>query len=295
MINGLTKEVFARSKANTFIGGIAKMGGTGVNAPINTPALLSARIGLPVSAIRNFVVKGNDVEFLATENYTITANAFGSLSLAGANQNITYYHDLKGFLRNNASGISSARVFSFCGELTSVILPNCFQTGEAFCISATKLEVLQLPSLVTTGNQPFWNNPKLKSFVANRLVSFGANNAFTNNTLMEVCETPLANRLTNIHYQNCVSLKKAINDNATIIGNSAFQSCSAIEEISIKKATTLGSNVFLNIKLNCLIRANISLLTSSAGSPNPNLTYAKNTRLATVEFYDNAGNYVSNL
>ena len=96
MISTLATTVYAHQKykPNTFIGGIAKLGGTGVNAPINTTALLATKLGIAENRIRAFKVVGDDVEFYIKDNYAVTA--FGAVNAVDANQNITYYYDYEG-------------------------------------------------------------------------------------------------------------------------------------------------------------------------------------------------------
>lgn len=55
------------------------------------------------------------------------------------------------------------------------------------------------------------------------------------------------------------------------------------------------SNMFDNLKTGCKIEANIFLATANAGAVDAGLDYAKTTRGAIVDFYDDAGNYVSTL
>lgn len=80
-----------------------------------------------------------------------------------------------------------------------------------------------------------------------------------------------------------------------------FRGLSLCELISMKKlktlgdATTVDTSTFLNLKLNCTIQVHEDMSTSNAGNANATLQWAKTNRSATVEFYDDAGNYVSTL
>ena len=106
-------------------------------------------------------------------------------------------------------------------------------------------------------------------------------------------------------FEGC-SLLTSINlPKATKIGFFAFSTLPAITLINIPKCLYLGTNllvnspgndnVFLNIKTGCTINTNIALKTNNAGAPDGDLTYAKNTRSAIVNFYNNDGSYDSTL
>ena len=57
----------------------------------------------------------------------------------------------------------------------------------------------------------------------------------------------------------------------------------------------LSHRTFHNLKLNCYIRVNIALATVNSGSVDAALQWAKDERNAIVEFYDDNGDYVSDL
>ncbi|MFY0483070.1 leucine-rich repeat protein [Flavobacterium sp. PLA-1-15] len=91
-------------------------------------------------------------------------------------------------------------------------------------------------------------------------------------------------------------LKEFIGPKVVSIGNSAFRNNTDLNLVDIRACKVLGTSVFLNaLRLGTILKVHIFLATSNAGSPDANLTYAKNNRNAIVEFYDDNGNYVSTL
>ena len=175
------------------------------------------------------------------------------------NTSITYYLDNDGLVL----GINSTG-FRECANLANVNFPKCtsISIGSGFfafyrCVSLTSVS---FPEVVHVGTQSF---------------------------------------------QDC-SLLTSINlPKATKIGVFAFSTLPAITLINIPKCLYLGTtslvnspgndNVFLNIKTGCTINTNIALKTNNAGAPDGDLTYAKNTRSAIVNFYNNDGSYDSTL
>ena len=175
------------------------------------------------------------------------------------NTSITYYLDNDGLVLGiNSNG------FRECANLADVNFPKCtsISIGSGFyaflrCVSLTSVS---FPEVVHVGTQSF---------------------------------------------QDC-SLLTSINlPKVTKIGVFAFSTLPAITLINIPKCLYLGvnslvnspgnDNVFLNIKTGCIINTNIALQTNNAGAPDGDLTYAKNTRSALVNFYNNDGSYDSAL
>ena len=175
------------------------------------------------------------------------------------NTSITYYLDNDGLVL----GIDSYG-FRECANLANVNFPKCtsISIGSGYlafyrCVSLTSVS---FPEVVHVGTQSFTECSLLTS----------------------------------------INLPKA-----TKIGVLAFSTLPAITLINIPKCLYLGinslvnspgnNNVFLNIKTGCTINANIALKTNNAGAPDGDLTYAKNTRSAIVNFYNNDGSYDSTL
>ena len=175
------------------------------------------------------------------------------------NTSITYYLDNDGLVLGiNSNG------FRECANLANVNFPKCTSISIGFgylafyrCVSLTSVS---FPEVVHVGTQSFTECSLLTS----------------------------------------INLPKA-----TKIGVFAFSTLPAITLINIPKCLYLGNNilanspgngnVFLNIKTGCTINTNIALKTNNAGAPDGDLTYAKNTRSAIVNFYNNDGSYDSTL
>ena len=171
----------------------------------------------------------------------------------------------------------------------------------------------------------FINNTEIKSYIdADGLVSeFTGGQEFRNSTIQTV-NFPNVTTFNNsiLNFYNCVFLTSVNFPKLTRIWTQAFQLCTSLSTIELPLLTTLGvyafantaslsavniikcsnlggspthNNVFENIKIGCTINANISLKTNNAGGADGDLTYAKNTRLAIVNFYNNDGSYNSTL
>lgn len=181
--------------SNTFIGGIAKLGGTGDNAPILTAAELATTLGISESIIQGFKVVGEDVECVILENFSLPSVCFQN------NENIIFFNS------HNVTSIG-ANAFRSCASLTSVDFP-----------------------LVTS------------------------------------------------------------------VGGGSFWDCTSLVAINILLCKALGLNllnnyVFRDISLNSTINSNIYLKTVKSGEPDDDLLYAYNSRNATINFYDDEGNFV---
>lgn len=296
MINLHTKVFAQNITPNTFIGGVAKTGGTGVDAVINTPYLLANRLAIDVNRITGFKVLGDDIQCRISGAYIFPPDIFILSS------NITYYKDTGGIANSYFQIGAGTRAFTQCQNIREIKLSGCVYVHESFAQRCPKLDVLEMPNLANVGNQPFWGNPKLTYTYFPLLVGLeGANWMYMNNSTMIEAENPNINKLYGSHYSGCVKLERAIHDQALSVGQLAFNNCSSIDLISLKKAksmvaTSTPQYVFNNIKTGCLIKVNDFLRTSKTGGlPDDNLTYAKDIRGATVEFYDDAGNYVSTL
>lgn len=164
---------FAKSLAtpNTFIGGIAKTGGTGVNEPIDTPWKLSQKLGIAVNRITGFKVIGDDVECRIRGSYGIPLNAFGHQEDASANKNITSYYDEDNlvtgissyaFSRTNLENIKLENVTSLgwgafqYSKLKSGYFPNYAPTASTQSVifyNCTNLELLNMPLLKNAPTQ----------------------------------------------------------------------------------------------------------------------------------------------
>lgn len=288
---------FAKSKAipNTFIGGIAKTGGAGINAPIDTPYKLSQKLGIAVNRITGFKVIGDDVECRIRGNYSLSD--WGATSQANANQNITSFIDEDSLVTTQGS------IYGFrnCKNLQFIKL-NGIDTAFSLFRQCTHPDLeVEMLNLKNTTNAFF--SQLNDNFNQNKLVGFPSLEdlgtiAFHNVNGFTELDLPTVTRIrTQAFYgvRNCVNyyLNNVTNANADIpfiIGNGA---CKLIE---MKKCKSVGSRLFNN-EANAVphptdftMRLNIAIKTSAA------VVHTKtHYPWAVIEFYDDAGNYVETI
>lgn len=147
---------FAKSKAvpNTFIGGIAKTGGTGVNAPIDTPYKLSQKLGIAVNRITGFKVIEDDVECRIRGGYYLKDQAFGASTSVNSNKNITNFYD-EDDLIHTIGGYA----FSFT-NLTDFKIEGATFIRYA-CFDGSKITSANLPLVTNSENLTFRNCKQL--------------------------------------------------------------------------------------------------------------------------------------
>lgn len=250
---------FAKAGAmpNTFIGGIAKTGGTGLNAPIDTPYKLSKKLGIDVNRITGFRVVGDDVECRIRGGYDIPLAAFGSVD-SGSNTNITTYFDVEGNVSLLLSG-------SFYG---------------------TPMQQVNFPSVTQIGNRSFDNCSFFNEGIFPMVTKIVGARTFAANT-----------RLNNLYLPNLEEVEVSGATEARTFQGIGTNASSTLSILDVRKLKRVGTNpslnrlTFLTIKTGITIRVHEDMATN-----NPiDLDYAKNTRGCTVEFYDDNGDYVSTL
>ena len=159
MISTLATTVYARQKykPNTFIGGIAKLGGTGANAPINTTALLATKLGIAENRIRAFKVVGDDVECYIKGTYVPIDSVFPN------NTNLTYFIDTDKLMQTIQNSIFQGT--TNLSQLSIEGIKN-FSTGGFTKITGTKIETLNFPQVsYPYGNNSIQNNSLLKTLL----------------------------------------------------------------------------------------------------------------------------------
>lgn len=286
---------FAKSLAtpNTFIGGIAKTGGTGVNAPIDTPYKLSQKIGIAVNRISGFKVVGDDVECRIRGNYSLLN--FGATSQADANQNITTFIDEDSLVTSQGGG----QGFHNCKNLEVIKLNGIITAATLFrnCTHPNlEVEMLNLKNTTTTFFSQLNNN-----FNQDKLVGFPSlenlgRYAFHNVYGFTELNLPTVTRIINYAFYgvyNCVNyyLNNVTNaDKPFTHGNGA---CKLIE---MKKCKSVGSYLINNDgtlvphPTDFTMRLNIAIKTSAA------VIHTKtHFPWAVIEFYDDNGDYVETI
>lgn len=313
---------FAKSKAvpNTFIGGIAKQGGTGVNAPIDTPYKLSQKLGIAVNRITGFKVIGDDLECRIRGSY-IVSTGFGGTVSADANKNIKSFIDEDGLITSisvtflqyttvinvKLPSITIIPQTAFRGTfslvnldapLVTTVQSTAFQNDSEFLTFNAKpvtianvafqgctklnLDTSELTTLTGAGNH--FRNMRQVIFNLNKLTSTqGLMFSFRDNPQMQELHMPLLVNLLSSTSQPC---------------NEAFLFNTSMNLFDAKKLKTIGlaneqKNLFVGV-FGITIKVHVFMATSNAGTADLDLIHAKSLG-NTVEFYDDNGDYVSTL
>lgn len=297
------KDIYGNSKnkkPNTFIGGIAKTGGTGVNLPINTPASLASKLGISVNRISGFRIVNNDVECRITGAYELGIFLGGNNTKdpADANQNITFFHDLDNLVT------ASRTSFHKCNSLTSVIMNGCTFGYQVFrrCqnpnlkvemrgLKTTNLFFSQLPTTFNMSKFDGWDSIEtLETFAFHELDGFG----------FPEINMPSLKRMTggsNLYrVRNC---EKFLFQNVTSIsGENAFTNGNrTMKLIDIRRCKSITGTRLVNntglltphasdfkIRIHQSMTGNQAIINLRADFP-----------YTVVELYDDNGNYVSTL
>jgi hypothetical protein len=227
----------------------------GVSATINTPDLIATKLGISVTKIKAFSVIGSNIQFAVTG----VNYAITNNAFLG-NSSITYFRDIDA----KCYGLSD-NAFRKCLNLNEVVLPNTIL--GSYSINSYPVVSTLLTKVILTGT------------------TIIPNGAF--NGLPSISQIDIGNVVT---WQ-----KSAISTSGTVGLNGT------LTELNIKKCTsfgTLGSGargIGGSIKTGLIFNVNIALLTSNAGAVNDDMLYYKTTYGCVINFYDNAGNYVSTL
>lgn len=291
---------FAKAKAepNTFIGGIAKQGGTGVNEPIDTPYKLSQKLDIAVNRISGFKVIGDDVECRIRGSYQITD--FGATTYAGANQNITSYIDEDNLVTSQAP--TQLEGFRNCKQLTYLKLNGIVTARSTFrqCTHPDlEVEMLNLKNTTNAFFSQLNNNfTQTKLYAGFPALEDLGTLAFHNVNGFTELNLPTVTRIRNQAFygvNNCVNyyLNNVTNANADIPWTQGNSSCKLIE---MKKCKSVGVR-FLNESGNQIphstdftMRLNIAIKESAAVAHTK--TYYP---WVVIEFYDDNGDYVETI
>jgi hypothetical protein len=306
-------------KPNTFIGG--------VSSTINTPALLATKLAISVSRIRAFRVVGADIEFAVTGGNYIIGSAFEE------NTNMTYFDDryglvltitdrafkgslnvasikLPGLTAITGSNDDAAGAFWDCQKLTELLIPNVttitgFNTfRNTFLLTTLNIEKLVSMTTVrmfkfsglTSLNLPLLTTMQQEAFENNSMTSINIPKFTTSITARVFTQL----KVTHLYLPSLVNVPNK---------QSYFKNMPNIALIDAKKLKVFGNPAdngggvnnlaffiaFINSKPNLTINVHIDLATANAGTADVGLIWAKDNINATVNFYDDNGNYVSTL
>lgn len=244
------------AQINTLINGIAKQGGAGLSAIVDTPAKLALKLGIHAGRIKKFKVTGEDVYCSISHSYTLKNEAFGSVD-SGSNVNIKSFNDINGKVS---------------------MLNN-------FCFYGTPIENVTANSATSCGNRVFDNCSYLKTVSLNVVTVINGSRLFANCTRANTISLP---NLTTINGDR----------NFQNVGTNASSTFSVLDIRKCKVINYVSGGItapnFFSIKTGITIKVHIDLFTASSGSPHTDLVSAKASG-CTIEFYNDAGNYVSTL
>lgn len=301
---------------NTFIGGIAKQGGEGANAPIDTSRKLATKLAISVNRISRFRINGDDVECNIKGDYSLGRYSAESVAFSN-NLNITYYRgsnitrlvrcfmgcsNLIEFIREKNTGLTEVTdAFRGCKKLTFIEgfdnpSDNASLNDSVFR-GCTSLEAINLLSITrVVNNDIFHNCTSLKFIDLTRCITGISGSMFYNCNSLERFENHVWTTTLWGTFAACTKITEIIIPKTTTLLDQVFNGCSKLELIDIRGCKIINHNPwFHTVKLGFLIKVHIDLFTSNGGNPNPYLVTAKNTRNAIVEFYDDNGDYVSTL
>lgn len=204
--------------------------------------------------------------------------------------------------------ISFANTFNGGGNfrntrLKKITIPNIKIYQDSFQSSILLETVIGQPTQV--GNNCFNSCVALKNIDVTKITSMAGSFTFYN-TSVETLDFENLTDLNSISavaqtFRLCKSKIIKLNKVANLSAkDNMFQSCSLIEIIEMKALKVFGNaslhpSTFTAIKLNCIIRVNIALATTNAGTADASLAWTKANRAAVIEFYNDFGNYVSTL
>jgi len=136
-MNQVAWQIFggSKTKANTFIGGVA--------STITTSGALATKLGIASNRITNFKIVGSDIECRISGSYVIPDSCFRS------DTSITYYYDYE-----NCTLINY-RAFRDCTNLSEVVFDNVTYIDSQAFYKSVNLKKAILKSVITIGFQAF--------------------------------------------------------------------------------------------------------------------------------------------
>lgn len=305
----------------------------GVSSTITSKEILATKLTVGVSEIRRFQVVGSDIKANIRRVYGVSSDAFNNnknilrfIDLDGLCESLginAFYQsslieiiapNLKKIEANsfraavNFTGVNFPKLESLeagsfhstkitqaifpliksenIGTLTfinstviNVNLGGAKYLGTQFFQACTSLLTAVLDEVVTADNGFFYNANKIQNISLPKATTLTLN-CCRGATALKTFSAPLLNTITDKTY--------------FFNGNS---NCTLID---MKKLKVFGnpaniSNCFVGLKTGCIINVNIALKTTNSGAVDAALDYAKNSRGAVVNFYNDDGSYNSTL
>lgn len=328
MRGAVKNYVFGQSwEPNTIIGGVGSV--------ITTKSALATKLGISESIIKRFEVVGNDVHCIITDFYYIPVNCFsGDTSITSFididglayNQVGNFRDSTIKYAELRRVGPNQLQANCFSGsELEHLVTPHITQFDSNALDDCSFLHTIDAPLATLALTQSVRNTPNL-AYTNFKLKELGTGSFLNSSAVLDLSEvhTIQNSSLTNGNYPS-LHMPLLTNVNTSISpwnssyitsakfdvlenipnSNNMFLGWTNCDSIEMKKLKVYGAFAagggtpaqygFSNLKMGCNIKVHEDLLTANAGAPHEAFLYAKNTRGATVEFYDDAGNYVSTL
>lgn len=225
----LQNTIFGKKKhkVNTFIGGVA--------ATLNTPALIAAKLGLPITRIKSFGIIGDDIQFAVTGgNYAIPASTFAN------NSTITYYHDLDGIVSS-----IGASCFVGCINLYGAQFKNWIATtgSNTFsgCIKLNSTDFSNLKALNHSGTFRGCILLQTNSFNWNSLTVIGAESFSGCKGLIGSIVLDLLGTLWNHSFRDCTGITSITANNITTISYGTFRGMTSLTYFQADNVTNIES------------------------------------------------------
>jgi hypothetical protein len=294
---------------NTIIGGIAKQGGTGVNAPVDTAYKLATKLGISINRISGFRIIGDDVSFKIKGTYSLPDGVFGHPnSISSANQNITSFIDHDNLVVGLLGG--SNNTFSRCMNMEYIKLnglTTISNTDGVFRNCTHPNLTVEMIGLKNVSGSFFsqlpnsFNQTKYSSLstIENIGTLFIHNSSGFTEVVMPNLKTIVGGQ--NFFAANNVT-KFIMNEVTTITGTSngtwrhGNSTCKLIE---LKKCKTL-PNVLIalgaDVSTSIIHNSDFTMRMNEAVSGHASLLAIKSAKPhAVIEFYDDNGDYVSSM
>lgn len=293
----------------------------GASSTVPDKDTLLGILGLVDNDMPFFKIEGSDILCEINSSYNMPVNSFRTSSTG---KDCTSFLDLEGkvIALNGFNFLSSSLTECYFPSVTDLDNANSFNNTGLLVVNDSNF-----PSLTAiTGNSIFNNCSLITELNLPNLTSINGSSNFQNNTSLISIDIDSCTVLGAYTFANCTASGLSISalNLQTINGQRTFWNtkikdfifpelieitngnavtfinCSYVELIDIKKCKDLGNatattGVFSNIKTNCVINVHEDLATNNSGNADGNLVYAKNTRGATVNFYDDNGDHVSTL
>ena len=161
---------------------------------------------------------------------------------------------------------------------------KAFSINNGTFQNCTNLEILELNNykIASSGGYPKITNTKIKTLVLPEITTFVGSADIQNNSLLEKLILPKATTM--------ISARSSVGNPLM-----SFIDIKKVKLINGTPGYTGYFNTTATVAVGCVVNANIFMATCNGGLPDGDLLHIYNTRSGIINFYDDAGNYVSTL